>query len=102
MMSVRRFTRRGFLRGVGLASAALGTGKHATIPAEAQARQQTNRELRLSQYPDEHFRLRTQPIKWPNNARIAVCWPVNFEGFTDTANSYDLAYHDYSCKAGFW
>ena len=101
-MSSRRFTRRGFLKGLGAAGAALGAGNVSSTPAEAQARQPIVRELRVDQYPQEHFRIRTKPAQWPNNARIAVCWPVNFEGFTDAANAYDLAYHDYSCKAGFW
>lgn len=93
-MQSGKFSRRGILKGLGAADTASGT-------SEAQQRQQVSREERVSEYPEEHFRIRRKPIQWPNNARIAVCWIVNFEGFTDNANSYEIAYHDYSCKAGF-
>ena len=99
-MSWGKFSRRAFLKGLGIASAAFGTTKLSSTPAEAQTRQQMDRNLRVSEYPGEHFRIRRQPIQWPNNARIAICWVVNFEGYTDNSNSYEIAYIDYSCKAG--
>ena len=97
-----KLSRRGFLKSVGMASAALSAGNISAIPAEAQVRRAADREERVSAYPEEHFRPRRKPIQWPNDARIAVCWIVNYEGFTDAADSYEVAYHDYSCKAGFW
>jgi peptidoglycan/xylan/chitin deacetylase (PgdA/CDA1 family) len=39
-------------------------------------------------------------VQWPNNARIAVTWVVNFEGKTDATTSADIAFTDYSSKAG--
>lgn len=97
-----KLSRRGFLKGLGMAGAAVGAGGLPSVPAEAQERQKVEREERVSEYPEEHFRPRREPIEWPNKARIAVCWIVNFEGFTDNTNAYELAYHDYSSKAGFW
>ena len=101
-MTSGTFSRRGFLKGLGLVGAAAGASRLPTAPAEAQGAPGENREERVSGYPEEHFRIRRKPIEWPNKARIAVCWIVNYEGFTDHANSYEVAYHDYSSKAGFW
>ena len=101
-MPAQDFTRRGFLKGLGVAGAALGAGAASVPMAEGQEPQQVNRSERVSELPPEHFRIRRRPIQWPNNARIAVCWIVNFEGYTDAADAYDIAYKDYSCKAGVW
>lgn len=101
-MSLGKFSRRGFLKRLGIASAAWGAVKVSSAPAEAQVSQPLDRSERVTELAEEHFRIRRQPIQWPNNARIAVLWVVNFEVYSDNHNSYDIAYHDYSGKAGFW
>jgi allantoinase len=60
------------------------------------------RSLKITEIHPEHYKIRRQAIQWPNNARIAVTWVVNFEGKTDATTSNDLAATDYCCKAGFW
>ena len=108
-MSVRQssfrpssLSRRRFLKGMGLAGAAVSTAQLSSAPAQAQAQQPLNRAELVTELAAEHFRIRRQPIQWPNNARIAVFWVVDFEVFSDNSTSYDIAYHDYSGKAGFW
>src|SRR5215467_5678912 len=104
-MRTSNFSRRGFLKSLGLASAAIGGGPIQSASAqvvERPAPPSRNRSLRGADLPAEHFRIRRNPIKWPNNARIAVCWIVNYEGYSDSSNSFDIAYKDYSCKAAFW
>lgn len=93
-------SRRGFLKGLGAAGAALGTT--GLLPPPAAAQERGPRSLKISELAEEHYHIRRTAIEWPNKAHIAVCWIVNFEGFTDAANSSDIAYKDYSCKAGFW
>ena len=61
IMSSRRFTRRGFLKGLGAAGAALGTGELSPAPAQAQGGQQIVRELRVDQYPEEHSESEPSP-----------------------------------------
>jgi allantoinase len=95
-----RASRRGFLKGLGATGAALGA--NGLLPPPAAAQERGTRSLKISELAREHYHARRKAIEWPNRARIAVCWIVNFEGFTDAANSYDIAYKDYSCKAGFW
>src|SRR6266478_8099731 len=104
-MSFSKFSRRGFMKGLGVAGAALGAGKLslAPVPAEAEedtpsaaARRGRDRSIRGAEFPEEHFRIRRTPIKWPNNARIAVCWIVNYECYSDTSDSFDIPYKDYS------
>ncbi len=95
-------SRRGFMKGVGLAGAALSAAQLSSPSAEAQVAETLNRSERVIDMSEEHFRIRRQPIQWPNNARIAVFWVVDFEVFSDNSNSYEIAYHDYSGKAGFW
>lgn len=101
-MPRQNFSRRGFLKGLGVAGAALGASGVSVPAAEAQAPREEDRTIRISELPPEHFRIRRTPIQWPNNARIAVCWIVNFECYTDAASAYDIAYKDYSSKAGAW
>ena len=103
-----KFSRRGFMKGLGAASVALGAGKLTPVAAEAEedapsaaASRGRDRSIRGAEFPEEHFRIRRTPIKWPNNARIAVCWIVNYECYSDTSNSFDIPYKDYSSKAGF-
>jgi peptidoglycan/xylan/chitin deacetylase (PgdA/CDA1 family) len=103
-MRTSNFSRRGFLKNLGLASAAIGGGQIQSASAqvaEGSAPSSRNRSLRGADLPAEHFRIRRTPIKWPNDARIAVCWIVNYEGYSDTSDSFDIPYKDYSCKAGF-
>jgi allantoinase len=99
---MRHASRRGFLKGLGAAGTALGAAGLSAVPAAAQAQERGSRSLKISELAQEHYHIRRTAIEWPDKARIAVCWIVNFEGFTDAANSYDIAYKDYSCKAGFW
>lgn len=61
-----------------------------------------NRFELVTEFPEEHFRVRRKPIQWPNNSRIAVTWIVDYENYSDTANSYAIHYYAYSGKAGFW
>jgi len=103
------FSRRRFLRNVGMAGAALGAARLASAPAAAQAQAsfdvnylRLNRAELNTELPEEHFRIRRQPIQWPNNARIAVWWAVDYEVMTDNTNSGRIGYYDYSGKAGFW
>jgi peptidoglycan/xylan/chitin deacetylase (PgdA/CDA1 family) len=93
------------MKGAGAVSAALAVPSGlAVVPqaAEAQGRKMAGRGIEVSEFSPEHYKVRHKPIQWPNNARIAVTWVVNFEGKTDATTSYDIAYTDYSCKAGFW
>lgn len=101
-MKAWNFSRRGFMKGVGVAGAAAvgATGIGSAVAAEG-APQRDRAELGTD-FPAEHFNIRRKPIKWPNNARLAVCWIVNYEGYSDTSNSYDIAYKDYSSKAAVW
>jgi allantoinase len=101
---MRTTSRRGFLKGAGVAGAALAVPGALAIPqvSEAQGRAAGGRGLKISELDEGHYKVRRQPIEWPNKARIAVTWVVNFEGKTDATTSYDIAYTDYSCKAGFW
>lgn len=103
-MSWGNCSRRGFMKGLGIASAALGTARLSSAPAVAQIAQPGNldRSERAAELAEEHFRIRRQPIQWPDNARLALFWVVDFELFSDNANSHDIAYYDYSGKAGFW
>jgi peptidoglycan/xylan/chitin deacetylase (PgdA/CDA1 family) len=104
-MPSQAFSRRGFLKSLGVVGAGAFGTKQLVPSAAAQGAAATpprNRAERTEDFPAEHFNVRRTPIQWPNNARIAVCWIVNFEGFSDTSNSYDIAYKDYSSKAGMW
>lgn len=101
-MSIRNSSRRKFLKRMGMTSAALGMAKLAAVPVPAQAQAFQPRYEMVTEFSEEHFRIRRQPIQWPNNARIAVTWIVDFEVYSDNSNSYEIAYHDYSGKAGFW
>lgn len=56
----------------------------------------------VTQFPAEHFRIRRKPIEWPNQARIALTWIVDYENYSDLSNSYAIHYYAYSGKAGFW
>ncbi len=103
------FSRRGFLKNVGMAGAALGAAHLSSAPAQAQAQpsfdvnyQRLNRAELNTELAEEHFRIRRQPIQWPNNARIAIWWAVDYEVMTDNTNSGRIATYDYSGKAGFW
>ena len=55
--------------------------------------------------------MRPTPIKWPNNAKIAVSFFVAFEAFEkysqyrqggDKPDYASLAYGEYGGKAGIW
>jgi peptidoglycan/xylan/chitin deacetylase (PgdA/CDA1 family) len=95
-------SRRGFLKGIGVAGAAAAGAGRIESAAAAQAEAPVDRAERGVDFPKEHFEIRRTPIAWPNNARIAVCWIVNYEGYSDTSNSFDIAYKDYSSKAAVW
>lgn len=56
----------------------------------------------VTELPEEHFRIRRKPIQWPDNARIAVTWIVDYENYSDLSNSYAIHYYAYGGKAGFW
>ena len=101
-MGTSNYSRRGFLKSLGVVGAAAGAGQVQSAAAQGAAPQPRNRAERGTDFPAEHFRIRRSPITWPNNARIAVCWIVNYEGYSDTSNSYDIAYKDYSSNAAFW
>ena len=93
-------SRRGFIKGVGAGAAMGAAGLYA--PPAAVAQERGARSLKITEINPEHYKIRRKPIQWPNNARIAVTWVVNFEGKTDATNANDIAATDYSCKAGFW
>jgi peptidoglycan/xylan/chitin deacetylase (PgdA/CDA1 family) len=99
-------SRRKFLKGMGVAGAALGAAG-LTPPRAAYAQREgsrsggVSRPLEFSAISEGHFKVRHKPIKWPNNARIAVTWVVNYESLTDAATSNQQALVDYSNKAGF-
>jgi peptidoglycan/xylan/chitin deacetylase (PgdA/CDA1 family) len=112
-MGILSFPRRGFLKGLGAAGAAvMSGGRMQTAFAQERsapggrggatsASSGASRAIRGSELPAEHFNIRHNPIKWPNNARIAVCWVVNFECYSDTSDSFDIPHKDYSSKAAF-
>src|SRR5580700_5671258 len=106
-MGFLNFSRRGLLKSLGVAStAAIGAGRIQIASAQAsrssaQASRARSRAITGADFPAEHFKIRHTPIKWPNNARIAVCWVVNFECYSDTSDSFDIPYKDYSSKAAF-
>src|SRR5579863_7400623 len=105
-MGFLNFPRRGFLKGLGAASAAVMTGGRiqtafAQEGARTEGRRGPSRAISGADFPAEHFNIRHNPVRWPNNARIAVCWVVNFECYSDTSNSFDIPYKDYSSKAAF-
>jgi peptidoglycan/xylan/chitin deacetylase (PgdA/CDA1 family) len=93
-------SRRGFFKGVGAAAGAAGL--YPPQNAAAQGQLGGPRSLKITEIHPEHYKVRRKAIQWPNNARIAVTWVVNFEGKTDATTSNDIAATDYSCKAGFW
>lgn len=106
-MTANDRSRRAFLKAAGTAGVALSAGITLPHPAAAQeiagaSGPRKSRDLKVSELNPEHYKIRRKPIKWPNGARIAVTWVVNFEGKTDATNSFDIAYTDYSCKAGMW
>jgi allantoinase len=104
-MAIANFSRRGFMRGLGIASAtAIGAGQVQRTLAQGNGssiRPKDRAEI-AADFAPEHFQIRRAPITWPNNARIAVCWIVNYECYSDTSNSFDIPYKDYSSKAGVW
>jgi allantoinase len=103
-MEASNNSRRSFLKGMAVAGAAVSASRvdSASAAAAAATAPQRDRAELGTDFPPEHFRIRRNPIAWPNNARIAVCWIVNYEGYSDTSNSYDIAYKDYSSKAAVW
>ena len=57
----------------------------------------------------EHFRIRREPIAWPNQARVAVVWTVILEmftgpsvGLTKTYTALDAKYSLYGGRRGTW
>lgn len=46
----------------------------------------------------EHFRVRRDPIRWPNDARVAVTWTVIFELLTGPSQGPTKAYTDNDAK----
>ena len=82
-------SRRDFIKTVGAAGTAAGIAGIA--PANAVAEKDVSRPLLISELNPEHYKVRRKPIRWPNDARIAVTWVVNFEGKTDATNSNDIA-----------
>lgn len=56
----------------------------------------------------EHFRIRHEPIEWPNRARVAVTWTVILELFTgpsigsNTYTAMDAKYSLYGGRRGAW
>src|SRR5689334_20329676 len=105
-MGILNYSRRGFLKSLGVASAAIGAAQIRSASAQEEAPSAApargrDRSIRGSEFPAEHFHIRRTPIKWPNNARIAVCWIVNYECYSDTSNSFDIPYKDYASKAAF-
>ncbi len=105
-MNTFNYSRRGFFKTVGAGAAGVAVSAGGLLEpvtaAEATVSAPLNRAERGTDFPPEHFQIRRSPIAWPNNARIAVCWIVNYEGYSDTSNSYDIAYKDYSSKAAVW
>jgi len=101
------YPRRGFLKGLGAAGAAVMAGGRVQSALAQEAsraegrRSGPSRAIRGADFPAEHFVIRHEPIKWPKNARIAVCWVVNFECYSDTSDSFDIPHKDYSSKAAF-
>jgi allantoinase len=91
-------SRRGFIKGVSAAAGAVGLYG----PKDVAAQERGARSLKVADINPEHYKVRRKAIQWPDNARIAVTWVVNFEGKTDATTSNDIAATDYSCKAGFW
>jgi len=108
-MKTTTTSRRGFLKVAGAAGAALATTGTLAAPqvAEAQSGGGTrsgggvSRPLQFTSLPEGHFKVRHKPIQWPNNARIAVTWVVNYECLTDATTSNQQALVDYSNKAGY-
>jgi peptidoglycan/xylan/chitin deacetylase (PgdA/CDA1 family) len=104
-MHASNTSRRGFLKGMAMAGTAAGAAGASRVGSAAVAEMPPpplDRAELGTDFPPEHFKIRRTPIAWPNKARIAVCWIVNFEGYSDTASSYDIAYKDYSSKAAVW
>jgi len=108
-MQASNNSRRGFLKSMALASAAAGAASASRVDSAAAAeagpavaQPPRDRAELGTDFPAEHFKIRRTPIAWPNKARIAVCWIVNYEGYSDTSNSYDIAYKDYSSKSAVW
>lgn len=52
-----------------------------------------------------HFRVRRDPIRWPDGAHVAVTWTVVFELLTGPSSAYhmmDAIYSVYGGKRGLW
>jgi peptidoglycan/xylan/chitin deacetylase (PgdA/CDA1 family) len=53
----------------------------------------------------QHAKVRTEPIQWPNNARVAVIWTVIFELYSEIAPGYgieDAKKALYGGRRGVW
>ena len=88
--------------GTSVTMAAGAASPEARAVVSGQAPAQDSRFESVAEFAEEHFRIRREPIQWPDNARIAVTWIVDYEDYSDTSNSYAIHYYAYSGKAGFW
>jgi peptidoglycan/xylan/chitin deacetylase (PgdA/CDA1 family) len=94
------FSRRAFLKLGSAGAAAIG----GSGIAAAQERPDNKEIFTLEDlgFTEECFQVRREPIRWPNNARVALTWSVDHEDYNDAASVWQVHYHTYGGKAGIW